>query len=313
MSPNPEFRETPSFVQTVTPDILLSVVIPSYRSFLTIRAAVTALKAELTGIEAEIIVVDSTGDGRVAAICRTMSGVRCLEPDRRMTAGVARNAGAQESRGRWLLFMDADCIPASGFGAQLGAHLDGGDWILSGAIENGTPDSWVGTLQYWTEFSEYAPGRESGERDFLSSYLLLMPKKLFQKVGGFSPEYAMSEDTVFSLDARSSDVSLIIDSAFRVKHMNRQSGRAVIRHTYRLGWWGGHLRRLKTGLSGSFLVRFPFLIPMLWPVRYGRIVRRLWSYGEECSWRKLGISILIFPLIGIWVSGFFIGILSRTR
>jgi glycosyltransferase involved in cell wall biosynthesis len=95
---------------TVTqPDV--SVVIPCFDGERTLAAAIESALVQ-PGVATEVIVVDDgSRDASLAVARRYEPRVRVLTgPNRGVSA--ARNAGAEEARGAWIVFLDADDLLA---------------------------------------------------------------------------------------------------------------------------------------------------------------------------------------------------------
>lgn len=90
----------------VRPSPLVSVVIPYYNQTAYIREAVLSAKRQ-TYPNVEIIVVDDGAPVPVAPILGDIEGIHIYRKDNG-GASAARNYGFQESRGEYLLFLDAD-------------------------------------------------------------------------------------------------------------------------------------------------------------------------------------------------------------
>jgi GT2 family glycosyltransferase len=90
----------------------VSVVVP----FRGRRGEAVRLLAALAGLQRrpgdELIVADNTTDGVVARIAGEPVGVARATAER--SSYHARNVGARGVANHWLLFMDADCVPAPG-------------------------------------------------------------------------------------------------------------------------------------------------------------------------------------------------------
>jgi glycosyltransferase involved in cell wall biosynthesis len=109
-TPSTESPDAPSFAVPADPP-KISVIVPARDEEASLGACLQSLVAQ-AGVPFEIIVVDDGSTDRTPALARSFPGVRVIE------AGVlpagwsgknhAMSVGARESRGRWLLFTDAD-------------------------------------------------------------------------------------------------------------------------------------------------------------------------------------------------------------
>lgn len=91
-------------------DPLLSVVIPFLNEEARLGACLRAVQAQTFGAERfETILIDNGSRDRSAEIARSFAGTTVLSEPRR-DPYVARNRGIQAARGRYIVFLDADCI-----------------------------------------------------------------------------------------------------------------------------------------------------------------------------------------------------------
>jgi GT2 family glycosyltransferase len=89
--------------------VTVSVIVPFVGEAAEADASLAALMLLELGEGDEIVFVDNTPGGIVAApVGGPITVVRA--PERR-SAYFARNAGAARANGDWLLFLDADCVP----------------------------------------------------------------------------------------------------------------------------------------------------------------------------------------------------------
>jgi glycosyltransferase involved in cell wall biosynthesis len=85
---------------------LLSVIVPVYNAEASLRPCLQALlNSSVTGTE--LLVVDDASTDASVSIARDL-GVRVMESNRRKGPAGARNAGAEQSSGSILLFIDSD-------------------------------------------------------------------------------------------------------------------------------------------------------------------------------------------------------------
>ena len=100
----------------------VTVVIPAFDAERTIGRVVEALSAQRPA-PAEILVVDDASrDGTGAAA--SAAGATVIANDTSRSAGGARNVGWAAASQPVVVFLDADAIPAPGFGAGLARALE---------------------------------------------------------------------------------------------------------------------------------------------------------------------------------------------
>ncbi len=85
---------------------LVSVIIPVYNNAQELRVCLeTVLRSEYAHFE--VLVVDDGSTDASEAVAQSFSGVRVLR-QKNQGSGAARNFGAAEAKGKWLLFLDSD-------------------------------------------------------------------------------------------------------------------------------------------------------------------------------------------------------------
>lgn len=113
----------------------ISVIIPAHNEAAFVPRVVRALLDQRPpGAELEVIVVDDASTDGTAEAARA-AGARVLELSTGGNPAAARNRGAAIATGDPLIFLDADCVPASGWlTALLSAH-DRGATVVGGALD----------------------------------------------------------------------------------------------------------------------------------------------------------------------------------
>jgi len=92
----------------------VSVIVPFRGSAAEASAALEMLAGLELGPADEIVVADNTDDGAVERIAAGGPGAPLVVPARdERSAYYARNVAAERARNPWLLFIDADCRPAT--------------------------------------------------------------------------------------------------------------------------------------------------------------------------------------------------------
>jgi glycosyltransferase involved in cell wall biosynthesis len=114
-----------------------SIIIPAYNEEDYLPATLTALQEAMPklGLSGEIIVVDNNSSDRTAAIAADHGIKVTFEAINQISR--ARNAGAREAQGRYLIFIDADTVIPLEVLQQALANLENGDIIGGGACVAG--------------------------------------------------------------------------------------------------------------------------------------------------------------------------------
>ncbi|HEX8923043.1 MAG TPA: glycosyltransferase family A protein, partial [Pyrinomonadaceae bacterium] len=99
---------------------LISVIIPVHNGGAHLDRCLDALMTSAGDFE--IILVDDASTDESAAHAQAR-GIRVLRQDARRGPGAARNLGAQEARGKILLFIDADVAVRPSTVARVASHF----------------------------------------------------------------------------------------------------------------------------------------------------------------------------------------------
>lgn len=267
----------------------LSVVIPSYRS----RYLPEAL-ASLQGLGAlEILVVDSSPQPPTDL----PEGATLVRSPERLAAGKARNVGARQARGKYLLFLDSDVLLPPRAHDFIRRFLESpGDGFVTGVYDPvqertniiSRHQSLMVLHRIW--YSRGLP------RPMFSSSHFIIAKEDFDRAGGFNEEISTYEDFEFygRLIAFGKKLQLSMDFV------------GVHRKTYS---WVGLLRESVTKTFNASQVRARYPQPLrLTPACIspsllaswlsGPLLAFLWTAGLALGWRPgalLTASALILP------------------
>ncbi len=97
---------------SATGTIDVSVVIPARNEEANIRRCLEAVLGQETLFRVEIIVIDSGSEDATVEIVRSFPQVQLIEiPAREFGHGRTRNLGAEEARGTYVVFLNADALP----------------------------------------------------------------------------------------------------------------------------------------------------------------------------------------------------------
>ncbi len=191
----------------------LAFVIPAYNERERIGATLDAIhRAVGAAYPCEIVVVDNGSTDATAAEAAAR-GARVLARPHG-TIGALRNAGARATRGRFLVFLDADVVPTEGWARHLPASL--------AALER-EPRTLTGGMcvvpadAAWIERTWFAP-RSREAFSHIGSGHLLTTRAFFEEIGGFDETLATGEDYDLSARATRSGGVLAPDSALVAEH-----------------------------------------------------------------------------------------------
>lgn len=235
----------------------VSVVVP----FLGDRAQAEALVATLTRLRIaaldEVIVADNTPDGLVGEVAANR--VKVVDVADVKSASRARNAGAQQAGGEWLLFIDADCRPPAdlidGFFAPDPAPQTG---IVAGEIEGvGEQDALLARWARSRRGKWVSHHISTGPRPAAVTANMLVRRTAFEDLGGF--RIGGGGDLDLSWRAQERGWLFEYRPQVVIRHLDRErlselAGQAVA--------YGGHQRHLRR-LHGTAVARVPIVRPIV--------------------------------------------------
>ena len=216
----------------------VSVIIPVFNQFQFTHACLASLQAAEERSRFEVIVVDDCSTDETAELVPRMSGVVYLRNETNSGFIVSCNRGAEQGRGKHLFFLNNDTIvkpdwltalldtfaeePRAGIVGSKLVYPDGRLQEAGGIIWRDASGWNYGKFDD-PEKPEYNYLREV---DYCSAAALMIPKSLFQKLGGFDPKYAPAyyEDTDLSFKARKDGYKVLYQPMSEVIHYEGVTG-----------------------------------------------------------------------------------------
>lgn len=287
----------------VMPNPSISVIIPSYNSKRTIRRCLESVLKQNTNIPHEIIVVDSSDDKTDEIIRSYGPKIKIIHMQKKALPGEARNIAIRKAKGEFIALIDADCVADENWLSRIyDAHKK--HEIVGGRIMNGNPSNLIGWSLFLSEFSDFI-GTKNKIVDYIPTCNISYHREIFQKYGFFPEDIFPSEDLIFNLHVKEPK---FFSNRILIKHINRTSLTAVVKHSFKLGHTDALARR-RANLVGKIAIKYKILIPLLITYRFLKI-----GYNSLKS-NVFLIFLLTSPLILIcllsWDIGFFTGALKK--
>lgn len=211
----------------------VSVVIPTFNEGDWVRRTVDAVLQQSGGWPLEVIVVD---DGSTDGSCDFIDGARGGPAPIRLVRGGnlgsarARNRGALEATGEFLVFMDAHVLPDPGWLDELATLLADPTVGLAGlgVRDVGNPNS-LGSAYIvvdenlsggWAD----PPGAEPFESPMVIGCCFAFRRAVFEEIGCFDPGHIRwgMEDTEISLRTWFSGYRCLVSPRVQVAHYFKQ-------------------------------------------------------------------------------------------
>jgi N-acetylglucosaminyl-diphospho-decaprenol L-rhamnosyltransferase len=280
----------------------VAAVVVTYRSAETIDACLQRLRAA-AGVASIRVVDNSSDDGTLEIVQRHATSdprVRFVANPDNPGFAVACNQGASAAGPDtyWLAFVNPDCLleadtlsrlrdlAAPHGDCLLGADLVDDRGVRDGAARRNDPDfagMLAGALKGNAPTSRLDVAPDDGEAlqsvEAISGALMLMPRGLFERIGGFDEGYRLhAEDLDLCRRAREAGALVAVANAVRVLHVRGVSSRSrplfVEWHKHR-GLWR-YFRKfeaprrsvgVQVGVFAAIWLRFPLALARAWMKR----------------------------------------------
>jgi glycosyltransferase involved in cell wall biosynthesis len=214
--------------------VKISIIVPAFNEERLIAETLRNLKAAAEVFkehrwDTELIVCDNNSKDKTAQLAREAGATVVFEPINQIAR--ARNRGAQEAKGEWLLFVDADSKPTKELLKEVIEQIESGACLGGGSLVKLDGDH---SMANWV----------TGIWNFLSRRLCLLAgsfifcdAKTFREIGGFSSELFAGEE--LDLTKRLKEVARKRNKKIVIlyRHPLITSGRKVELYTLRQHLW----------------------------------------------------------------------------
>ena len=187
----------------------LSVIVPAFNEEKLLGATLACIEGSLAalavpGLAWEILVCDNNSTDRTPEIARQAGARVVFEPVNQIAR--ARNAGAAQAGGDWLVFVDADSLPSPDLFRDMLAEIGGGRTLAGGATVRLDIDVlWVRlSIRLWNAASRL--------HRWAAGSFIFCEAAAFRELGGFDERFYAGEE---------------IDFSHRAKRLARRRGRRV--------------------------------------------------------------------------------------
>jgi len=199
----------------MTSDPLISVVIVTWNGRQYLEACLTAVGAQV-GVRIETILVDNaSSDGTVAYVGERFPSVRVVSLSENRGFAGGNNAGVREARGEFVALLNNDTVPESTWLQTLFSGVDEGAgfalvtsrvvYMHDPRVIDSAGDSMLAAGGAFKRHhgASVDVARESTEVFGVCGAACLMPKRVFDELGGFDEDFFVShEDVDLSYRAR---------------------------------------------------------------------------------------------------------------
>jgi GT2 family glycosyltransferase len=219
------------------PPVRLAVVVPVLDGAAELAECLRALRSWVAPAADLLVVDDASTDGSAAVA--TAAGVRVLRLPRNVGAAAARNAGARETGGDVLVFIDADVVVAPDTVARLVRVLDERPDVAAvfGSYD-AAPRAPGLVSQYRNLLHHFVHQHGRPEASTFWSGCGAIRRAVFEAAGGFDEGLPGAiEDIELGYRVRAAGHRIVLDRDIQATHLKRWTLRSVL-------WTDGALRAL---------------------------------------------------------------------
>jgi len=218
--------------------VAVSIIIPVFNQFEFTHACLASLQEHQANHHFEIILVDDCSTDATAETVPRIPGVVYLRNETNSGFIVSCNRGAEQARGKYLVFLNNDTLVKEGwlsaladtFAEEPRAGIVGSKLLYpSGRLQEAGGIIWRDASGWnYGKFDDAQKPEYNylREVDYCSAAALMIPKALFHKVGGFDSCYAPAyyEDTDLAFKVRQAGYKVLYQPLSEVIHYEGATG-----------------------------------------------------------------------------------------
>jgi GT2 family glycosyltransferase len=174
---------------------LISIIIPYYSDFANLKRCLASLAEQtIPKSQFEVIVADNSPGNGIEDVRQVCGDFVRVVPAPFPGAGPARNAAVEVSRGRFLAFVDQDCQPKTKW-LELGLKALSECEIVGGRVDIFYQDPFFPTaVESFERVFAFNVKRYIEEQGYAVTANMLVPREVFDRVGGFRRELPEDRD-----------------------------------------------------------------------------------------------------------------------
>ena len=287
-------------IEVQSPEI--SVIIPFHGDISDLSKCLGGLKNQKFSHGFEIIVVESDNKPGTKNLINYIHHLQLISFPFLMYPGKARNSGVINSKTDLLAFIDADCVPTSGWLSEVFSSLKKGNDIVIGPVINLYPFHPFASVDNLFLFSDFQKYRHSKNFEHFPGCNFGITRSLYQKVGGFQEDMIVAEDTKFSESALEKG-KIVFNKKMIVRHSGRKDLSRFKKHHESFGFYKGYLNLKEPSADNK--LRKNYFYPVLLGFR-----RMAYISMRTLQWNPVGLFRIIFyfPVfvlgLSAWIKGF---------
>jgi GT2 family glycosyltransferase len=283
----------------MSPDV--SIIIPSLDSAYIHRTLASIREQQFDLARAEVLVV-GLDEARLVEEDRL---VRFISTDQPIWPGVARNLGVAQSRGKILVFLDADCVARYDWLARLmDRYYDPTVQVVGGAVDFQFENYWM-LCDNLSVFHEQLAGTPRATHPTLASINLSVRRSAFEAVGGFDNSYhtRAGEDIDLCLRLGQQGYQLHFEPDAVVTHLGgRRTFREMWDHTWVFGHYSTRVRPEYAGQRGGpAFLQHGWSLALLSPAVAAGLTLRV--FRRRALWRHWYAAPGVFLAKWAWTLG----------
>ena len=198
----------------------VSIIIPAKNEESNIALCLEGIQSlEYPRNKLEVIVVDNGSEDRTVNIAKSMGAMTFILPN--VTIAALRNYGFYQSKGKFVAFIDADCIPnAQWLTIAVRIMLANKNIGVVGGIltlREGGSKYWI--EEYWLHYLNSRYRHNKQYVNTFSSFCFVVRREKMEEVGGFNERLITCEDYDLGYRIFKTGCKIVINKKIKVVHL----------------------------------------------------------------------------------------------